>query len=70
MTASTPSTINVNYWDAVAYYPQPGPAFTEFTDTVSTAAGDPTLCQKTYSATITGPATLTTFALDTTTKTF
>ena len=59
-----------NAYDAVAYYPSPGPAFTEFTDTVSTAnGGDPTLCSKTYTATI-APAGLTTFSLDKTTKTF
>ena len=69
MTASTPSTISLKVWDPIAYYPAPGPAFSEFTDTVSVAAADSTLCPKTYTATIT-PSTISTFALDTATKTF
>ena len=56
MTANAPDTIYINAYDAVAYYPSPGPAFAEFTDTVSTAnGGDPTLCSKTYTATISPP---------------
>ena len=70
ITASTPSTISLKVWDLLAYYPSPGPAFTEFTDTISVTAGDPATCPKTYTATITGPATITTFSLDTPTKTF
>jgi hypothetical protein len=56
--------------DTVANYPTSGIAYTDFTDSVSTASGDPTLCSKTYSATITGPAILTTFNLDTATSKF
>ena len=70
MTASTPNAIDLKVWDPVAFYPSSGPAFQDFTDTVSVAAGDATYCTKTYSATISGPATITNFALDTATKTF
>jgi chitodextrinase len=56
-------------WDALASYPSAGVAYTEFTDSVSAASGDPTLCPKTYTATI-SPSTLTTFSLDTTNKKF
>ena len=64
ITPSTVASISLKVWDALANYPSSGVAYTEFTDTVSTASGDPTLCPKTYTATIT-PTTLTTFNLDT-----
>ena len=70
MTASTPATINLKVWDLIANYPSPGPAFVEFTDSISAAASNPSLCPKTYSATIVPTATLTTFVLDTASKTF
>lgn len=70
ITVSTPATIDVKVWDAEAYYPLTGAAFTEFTDTVSEAAGNPALCPKTYSATIDDAGTVTTFELDIATKTF
>lgn len=56
--------------DILASYPLTGVAYTEFTDTVSTASGNPILCSKTYTALITGPATLTTFSLDVATSKF
>lgn len=67
VTASTVANITLSVWDALAYYPASG--FTDFTDTVSNASGDPTLCSKTYTASIT-PTTLTTFILDTTLSQF
>lgn len=69
ITPVTPSTITLKVFDAVAFYPSPGPAFTEFTDTKSTAIGNPDLCPKSYTATI-SPNTLSVFSLDTTTDTF
>jgi len=56
--------------EPLAFYPSTGVAYTDFTDTVSAASGNPALCSKTYSATISGPATLTTFNLDSTTSKF
>jgi hypothetical protein len=67
VTASSVSNISLKVWDAMAYYPSSGVAYTDFTDTVSIVSGDPTLCSKTYTATIT-PTTLTTFSLDSSTR--
>ena len=70
VTASTVSNISLKVWDTIANYPSSGVAYSDFTDTVSTASGDPTLCSKTYTATITGPSSLTVFSLDTTNSQF
>jgi hypothetical protein len=69
VTASSVSNIFVTVWDTMAYYPSSGVAYTDFTDTISTARGDSTFCSKTYTATIT-PTTLTTFSLDSSTSQF
>ena len=53
MTGSTPSGITLKVWDAEASYPASGVAFADFTDSVSTSNGDPNMCAKTYSATVT-----------------
>ena len=70
VTASTVSSITLTLGDADAEYPSAGVAYTDFTDTVSATSGNPTLCSKTYTASITGPATLSTFYLDTVTSKF
>ena len=70
VTASTVSNISLKVWDALAYYPLSGAAYSDFTDTVSTASGNPTLCSKTYTATISPPTSLSTFNLDTTQSKF
>ena len=70
VTASAVSSITLKLGDTLASYPSTEVAYTDFTDTVSTTSGDPTLCSKTYTATITGPTTLTTFNLDTATSRF
>ena len=70
VTASTVSDISLNVWDTLAYYPSSGAAFSDFTDTASTTSGDPTLCSKTYSVTISPTSALTTFSLDVVTKKF
>jgi hypothetical protein len=69
VTASTVQNINLKVWDPLAYYPSTGAAFTNFTDTVSSASGNPNLCEKTYTAAIT-PSTLSTFSFDPSTQQF
>ena len=69
VTASTVLDISLKVWDTLANYPSSGAAYSDFTDTVSTAGGDPTICSKTYSATI-SPTTLSTFNLDPTLSQF
>lgn len=69
ITPITPATITLKVFDPVAYYPSPGPAFTEFPDSKSTAIGNPNLCPKSYTVSI-SPNTITTFSLDTATNTF
>ncbi len=63
VTASTVSSISLKVWDTLANYPSSGAAYSDFTDTKSTASGNPALCSKTYTATI-SPTTLSTFNLD------
>jgi len=73
MTAPTINNISFKVFDAIAFYPSGGSAFTNFPDTASTAANDPDFCEKTYTATITpnSPATaVTTFNFNATTKRF
>ena len=74
VTANTVSPITLTVWDdPLAFYPASGAAFTEFTDTVSTTNLVPTMCAKTYTASVTtnaGLISLTAFALNTATKTF
>ncbi len=53
----------------MALYPISGAAYTEFTDTVSSASGNPNLCSKTYTVSIT-PTTITTFNLNLATRQF
>lgn len=68
VTASTVTNISLKVWDPIAYYPSSGSAFTDFTDTISSLNSDPSMCFKTYSATIStnsGGNSLTTFSLDT-----
>ena len=42
----------LDVWDAAAFYPSSGAAFTEFTDSVSDSNFVPLMCEKTYSATV------------------
>ncbi len=69
VTPSPVSGIVLKVWDALAYYPLSGAAYTEFTDSASTASGDPSLCPKTYTATI-APTPLTNFNLNAATRQF
>jgi hypothetical protein len=65
----TPITLSV--WDLVSSHNTI--AFSEFPDTASTTNSFPTMCPKTYSATVTtltGGISLTTFSLDTSSKQF
>jgi len=67
VTASTVSNISLKVWDAEALYPLTVAAFTDFVDTVSTLNNYPTMCSKTYTASVTNNAggnSLTTFSLD------
>ena len=63
VSPSPVSDIVLKVWDALAYYPRSGAAYTEFTDSASTTSGNPSLCPKTYTATI-APTPLTSFELD------
>jgi hypothetical protein len=69
VSPSSVSNIALKVWDALAYYPLSGTAYTEFTDSASTASSNPSLCPKTYTATI-APTPLTTFNLNAATKKF
>ena len=64
------ANITLTLGDADAEYPSAGVAYTDFTDTKSAASGDLTLCSKTYTASITGPATLSTLNLNTVSSKF
>ena len=60
-------------WDLEAFYPSSIAAFGDFTDSISNLNSDPTMCAKTYSATIstnTAGFSLTTFNLDASIKKF
>ena len=69
LSASEIGAITLKVWDPIAHYPASGSAFTDFTDTVSTAANYSALCKKVYTATI-SPTTLTTFSFDDVNKQF
>jgi hypothetical protein len=53
VTASTVSSITLVAWDIESFYPSSGAAFTDFTDSISSLNVDPTMCAKSYSATVT-----------------
>ena len=48
ITAPTLSAITLAVWDLQKAYP----AFTDFPDSIATSNGDPTMCPKTYTATV------------------
>ena len=73
VTSTSINSITLTVWDAEVNYPSTGSAFTEFTDSVSTANNDPTMCAKTYSASVStnaGGNSLTNFLFDQITKQF
>ena len=73
VTGSSVNAISLTVWDLEQFYPSSGAAFTDFTDSISTSNSNPTLCAKTYSATIstnTGGNSLTNFLFDTGLKQF
>jgi len=73
VTGTSVGAITLTVWDLEAFYPSSGAAFIDFTDSISTLNGDPTMCAKTYSATVstnTGGNSLTNFLLDTGMKQF
>ena len=53
MSASGISSITLAVGDLEKFYPSSGPAFFDFTDSVSDEIGDPNNCAKSYSATVT-----------------
>ena len=73
ITASMVSPLYLKVWDVAFDYPFLGPAFAEFTDSVSTLNSVPTMCAKTYTATASTNAasvSLSAFSLNTSTKKF
>ncbi len=44
VTASTVTDIYLKVWDPISLYPLSGAAFTDFSDTISTASGNSSLC--------------------------
>ena len=73
VTGTSVSAITLVVWDLAAFYPSSGEAFTDFTDSISDFNSDPTMCAKTYSATVStnsGGNSLTNFLLDTGLKQF
>ena len=71
VTSTSVTTINLSVWSAEALYPTSGAAFLEFTDSVSTSNNDPSMCAKTYSATVStnaGGVSLTNFLFETGSK--
>ena len=53
VTSSTVSSVTLVVWDLESFYPSSGAAFTDFTDSISSLNADPTMCAKSYSATVT-----------------
>ena len=73
ITPNSVANVALKVWDAAAFYPTSGAAFAEFADSISTANAVPTMCAKSYSATIStngGGINLSAFSLDTTSKKF
>ena len=71
ITTSIVLDITLTVWDTAAYYPASGTAFADFTDSVSTASGNPNTCLKEYTATVSTNEdgnSLTYFSLQTSTK--
>lgn len=52
VTASSVSSITLEVWDLEKFYPGSGAAFLDFIDSVSSTNGDPSMCAKTYTATV------------------
>ena len=73
VTRSSVNPITLIVWDLETFYPSSGAAFTDFTDSISSLNSDPTMCTKTYSATVStnsGGNSLTNFLFDTGLKQF
>ena len=73
VTATSVAPINLSVWDSETSYPISGPAFLDFTDSVSTLNNNAAMCAKTYSATVstnTGGFSLSVFQLETATNKF
>ena len=71
ITPNSASNIVINVWDTAAFYPSSGAAYIDFSDSVSTLNSLPTMCAKTYSATVStniGGVNLSGFSLDTSSK--
>ena len=71
VTGSAVNAITLKVWDLETVYPASGAAFSDFTDSVSSANGDPNLCAKTYSASVstnTGGVSLSNFVFNPSTK--
>ena len=69
ITAPTLSAISLTVWDLSQAYQ----AFPEFPDSIATTNGDPTMCPKTYTATVSTNAagkSLSLFTLDSLTRQF
>ena len=73
VTSTSVTTINLSVWVLEALYPISGPAFLDFTDSVSTLNNNAGMCAKTYSATVStnvGGFSLSVFQLETGTNKF
>ena len=67
VTGSSVNAVSLTVWDLERFYPSSGAAFTDFTDSISTSNSVPTMCAKTYSATVStnsGGNSLTNFLFD------
>ena len=73
ITASMVSPLYLKVWDVAFDYPFLGTAFVEFSDSVSSLNSVPTMCAKSYTATVStngAGVSLSAFSLNTSTKKF